>query len=87
MSHHFALKSTGKSSTNLAKPRNRLISVADPGCLSRIPDPKQQQKRGVKIFFLLYTFFVVLNFTKLYIILFLKCWIRIRNTEVNAQFL
>jgi hypothetical protein len=26
----------------------KFISVADSGCLSRIPDPKQQQKRGVK---------------------------------------
>jgi hypothetical protein len=56
-------------------------SVADPGCLSRIPDPdfypsrisdlgsriqKQQQKRGVKI-----NFYVATNFTKLQIILVL----------------
>jgi hypothetical protein len=53
-------------------------SVADPGCLSRIPGPgsrisdsgsriqKQQQKRGVK------KFFVAINFTTLKIILFLK---------------
>jgi hypothetical protein len=62
-------------------------SVADSGCLSRIPDPdfypsripdlgsriqKQQQKRGVKIFFFK-PFFVGTNFTKLNIILFLIC--------------
>jgi hypothetical protein len=62
-------------------------SVADPGCLSRITDPdvyssripdlgsriqKQQQKRGVKKLVVI-PFFVALNFTKLKIILFLKC--------------
>jgi hypothetical protein len=62
-------------------------SVADPGCLSRIPDPdfypsripdvgsqiqKQQQKRGVKKKFVI-PFFVATNFAKLNIILFLKC--------------
>ncbi len=57
-------------------------SVADPGCLSRIPDPdfypsriqKQQQKRGVKKKFVVITFYVATNLTKLQIILFLKCW-------------
>jgi len=54
-------------------------SVADPGCLSRIPDPdfypsrisdprsriqKQQQKRGVNIFFVI-PFYVATSFTKL----------------------
>ncbi len=44
--------------------------ISDPG--SRIPDPKTATKeRGEKN--LLY-FFVVTNFTKLNIILFLKCW-------------
>jgi hypothetical protein len=57
-------------------------SVADPGCLSRIPDPdfypsripdpKQQQKRGVKKFVVI-TFYVATDFTKLQIILVLKC--------------
>ncbi len=41
---------------------------------SRIPDQKLQQKRGVKKNLLPYLFFVVTNFTKLNIILFLKCW-------------
>ncbi len=60
-------------------------SVADPGCLSRIPDPdfypfripdlgspiqKQQQKRGVKK--VVKPFFIATNFTKLKIILFLN---------------
>jgi hypothetical protein len=57
-----------------------LAVLRDPGCLSRIPDPdfypsriqKQQQKRGVKKISC-HTFFVALNFTKLKIILFLKC--------------
>ncbi len=64
------------------------ISVADPGCLSRILDPdfypsripdlgsriqKQQQKRGMKKLDVI-PFFVATNFTKLKIILFLKCW-------------
>jgi hypothetical protein len=55
-------------------------SVADPGCLSRIPDPdfypsripdlgsriqKQQQKRGVKKFYVI-PFYVATNFKKLY---------------------
>jgi hypothetical protein len=57
--------------------------VADPGCLSwipdpdfypsRIPDPKTATKeRGEKIFFVI-PFYVAANFTKLNIILFLKC--------------
>jgi hypothetical protein len=63
-------------------------SVADPGCLSRIlifthpgsriPDlgsriQKQQQKRVVKKKFDVIPFYVATNFTKLYIILILKC--------------
>ena len=62
-------------------------SVADPGCLSRIPDPdfypsrisdlgsriqKQQQKRGMKNFFFFIPFYIATNFTKLNIILVLK---------------
>ncbi len=35
---------------------------------------KQQQKRGVKKNFLSYLFYVATNFTKLKIILVLKCW-------------
>jgi hypothetical protein len=60
-----------------------LKTTADPGCLSRIPIftqpgfwipdriPKQQQ-RGEKIFFVI-PFYVDTNFTKLKIILVLKC--------------
>ncbi len=64
-----------------------LCSVADPGSLSRIPDPdfypfripdlgriqKQQQKRGVKKKLVVKPFFVATHFTKLKIILFFKC--------------
>ncbi len=57
-------------------------SVADPGCLSRIPDPDfypsripnpktATKERGEKNCY--HTFFVVTNFTKLNLILFLKC--------------
>jgi hypothetical protein len=59
------------------------VSVADPGCLSRIPDPdfypsripdpKTAKKRGVTKKFVVITFFVATNFTKLHIILVLKC--------------
>jgi hypothetical protein len=63
-------------------------SVADPGCLSQIPDPdfypsripglgsriqKQQQKRGVKKISC-HTFLCSHKFHKLKIILVLKCW-------------
>ncbi len=62
-------------------------SVADPGCLFRIPDPnfypfripdfgsriqKQQQERGEKIFVVI-PLYVATNFTKLKMILVLKC--------------
>jgi hypothetical protein len=44
-------------------------SVADPGCLSRIPDPRTATKeRGEKKFDVI-PFYVATNFTKLYIIL------------------
>ncbi len=61
-------------------------SVADPGCLSRIPDPdfypsripdpgsKNSNKRQGWKFFFFEPFFVATNFTKLNIILFLICW-------------
>jgi hypothetical protein len=46
------------------------VSVADPGCLSRIPDPKPATKdRGEKFFFVK-PFFVATNFTKLNIFFF-----------------
>ncbi len=40
-------------------------SVADPGCLSRIPDPKTaiKERGGKKL--VVITFFVAINFTKL----------------------
>jgi hypothetical protein len=42
-----------------------LVSVADPGCLSRIPDPKTATKeRGEKKFDVI-PFSVATNFTKL----------------------
>jgi hypothetical protein len=58
-------------------------SVADPGCLSRIPDPDfysfripdpktATKERGEKKLFVK-PFLVATNFTKLKIILFLKC--------------
>jgi hypothetical protein len=58
--------------------------VADPGCLSRIPDPDfypsripdpktATKERGEKKFDVI-PFYVATNFTKLYIILVLKCW-------------
>jgi hypothetical protein len=57
--------------------------VADPGCLSRIPDPDfypsripdpktATKERGEKKFVVI-TFYVATNFTKLHIILVLKC--------------
>ncbi len=60
-------------------------SVADPGCLSRIPDPgfypsripdpgsKNSNKERSEKKFVIILFFVVTNFTKLNLILFLKC--------------
>jgi hypothetical protein len=76
------------SRINLGKMCVNFFRVADPGCLSRIPDPdfypsrisdpgsriqKQQQKRGGKEFVVI-PFFVATNFSKLKIILLLKCW-------------
>jgi hypothetical protein len=67
-----------------------MSSVADPGCLSRIPDPDfypsripdpgsripdpktATKERGEKKFGVI-LFFVATNFTKLNIILFMKC--------------
>jgi hypothetical protein len=43
----------------------------DPG--SRIPDPKTATKKRGEKKFVIITFFVATNFTKLNIILFLKC--------------
>jgi hypothetical protein len=64
-------------------PDPSIISVADPGCLSRIPDPdfypsqipdpktatKDRGEKNVVV----KPFFVATNFTKLNIILFLIC--------------
>jgi hypothetical protein len=63
------------------------ISVADPGCLSRIldpgsripdpgsriPDPKTVPKERGEKKFVIILFFLVTNFTKLNVMLFLKC--------------
>ncbi len=75
-----------------------IISVADPGCLFRIPDldfyhsgswflpipdpgsKNSNLREGGKIF--LSNLFVVTNFTKLLIILILKCW----RKEIWANF-
>jgi hypothetical protein len=46
-------------------------SVADPGCLSRIPDPKTATKERGEKKFVVITFYVATNFTKLQIILVL----------------
>jgi hypothetical protein len=58
-------------------------SVADPGCLSRIlifthpgsriPDPKNSNKREGSNKFFVMPFYVATNFTKLKMILVLKC--------------
>jgi hypothetical protein len=45
--------------------------IADPG--SRIPDPKTTTKERDEKKFVVVPFFVATNFTKLKIILFLKC--------------
>ena len=60
-----------------------VVNVSDPGCLSRIPDPDfypsripdpktATKERGEKKFVVI-TFYVATNFTKLQIILVLKC--------------
>ncbi len=49
------------------------LSVADPGCLSRIPDPKTATKEGGEQKLVVLPFFVATDFTKLKIILFLNC--------------
>jgi hypothetical protein len=70
-------------STDSIEVRSDLSSVADPGCLSRIPDPDfypsripdpktATKERGEKKFDVI-PFYVAKNFTKLYIILVLKC--------------
>jgi hypothetical protein len=57
--------------SNIISHFSLLPSVADPGCLSRIPDPKTSTKeRGEKKFVV--PFSVATNFTKLKIILVLK---------------
>ncbi len=69
----------------LQRHRCAMDSVADPVCLSRIlilthpgsrisdPGSRNSNKRGVKKKFVVEPFFVATNFTKLKIILFLKC--------------
>jgi hypothetical protein len=48
-------------------------SVADPGCLFRIPDPKTATKERSEKKFVVITFYVATNYTKLKIILVLMC--------------
>jgi hypothetical protein len=81
---HLPVKSV---TSRTQKPQRRVFSsVADPGCLSRIPDPdfypsrisdpgsKNSNKRqGWKNFFVK-PYFVATNFTKLNSILFFICW-------------
>jgi hypothetical protein len=56
-------------------PRKQVSSVADPKCSSRIPDPKTltKEKGEKKLIVIPVLFSVATNFTKLKIILFLKC--------------
>ncbi len=49
-------------------------SVADPGCLSRISGPKTATKERGEKKSVVIPFYVTANFTKLKIILVLKCW-------------
>jgi hypothetical protein len=50
-----------------------LPSVADPGCLSRMPDPKTATKERGEKKLVVKPFFVAANFTKWKIIVFLQC--------------
>ena len=52
-------------------------SVADPGCLSRIPDPKTAKKERGEKKFVVIPFYVATNFTKLQIISVLNLWRKI----------
>ncbi len=92
-SYHTVLITCGSRSEPLYTQKfgqklHKNCSVADPGCLSRIPDPdfypsripdlgsriqKQYQKREMKKNFVIILFSVVTNSTKLNIMLFLKC--------------
>ncbi len=56
--------------TRISEPGSWFLPIPDLG--SRIQ--KQQQKRGVENKFVIILFFVVTNFTKLNLILFLNCW-------------
>jgi hypothetical protein len=49
-----------------------MSSVVDPGCLSRIPDPKTATKERGEKKFVVITFFAATNLKKLKIILFLN---------------
>ncbi len=56
-------------------PRSWFLPIRDPQNLrSRIPDPKTATKERVLKKFVVISFFVATNFTKLKNILFLKCW-------------
>jgi hypothetical protein len=54
-------------------PRKQVSSVADPKCSSRIPDPKTLTKEKGEKKLIVIPFSDPTNFTKLKIILFLKC--------------
>jgi hypothetical protein len=54
-------------------PRKQVSSVADPKCSSRIRDPKTSSKERGEKKLIVIPFSVATNFTKLKIILFLKC--------------
>jgi hypothetical protein len=70
-----------------------ITSVADPGRLSRIPDPdfcpsrikKYQQKRGVKKKFVVLPFFLATKITKLKIMLVLKFELVKKKIWANLQ--
>jgi hypothetical protein len=53
-------------------PGSWFLPIPDPG--SRIPDPKTATKERGEKKFVVITFYVATNFTKLKIILVLRCW-------------
>jgi hypothetical protein len=60
-------------------PGSRILIFTHPGSRildlgSRIPDPKTATKERGEKKFVVITFYVATNFTKLQIILVLKCW-------------
>ncbi len=64
------------------------VSVADPGCLSRIPDLKTETKERGEKKFVVIPFFVTINFTKFKIIFFFemlkkKIWANLQRIIEN----